>query len=118
MAHGGHHPYPRSARVNEILREVISDTLVRLADVDDELGLLTVTGVDTSPDLRQAVVFLDSLSEGAASALDAHRGQIQASVNAQTRLRRTPRLVFRADPAVASGEVVEEILRRQRDTDA
>ncbi len=117
MAHGGHHPYPRSARVNEILREVISDALVRLADVDDEIGLLTVTGVDTSPDLRQAVVFLDSLGPATAAALDAHRAQIQAAVNAQTRMRRTPRLVFRADPAVAQGEAVEEILRRRRHDD-
>ncbi|MDE3065884.1 MAG: 30S ribosome-binding factor RbfA [Acidobacteriota bacterium] len=114
MAHGSaHHPYPRSARVNEILREVISEELVRLSDVDDDLGLLTVTGVETSPDLRSAVVYLDSLEETVREALEEHRGQIQASVNAQTRLKRTPRLSFVADPAVSQGEAVEEILRRR-----
>jgi ribosome-binding factor A len=117
MAHssGSHHPYPRSARVNQILREVISDELVRISDVDDRLGLLTVTGVDTTPDMRQAMVFFDSLSETARTALEERRGQIQGAVNAQTRLKRTPKLSFRADPAVASGEAVEELLRRQRD---
>jgi ribosome-binding factor A len=38
-------------------------------------------------------------------------------VNAQTRLKRTPKLSFKADPAVASGEAVEELLRRQRHDD-
>jgi ribosome-binding factor A len=115
MAHssGGHHPYPRSARVNQILREVISDELMRVSDVDERLGLLTVTGVETSPDVRQATVFFDSLSDEAHAALEEHRRQIQGAVNAQTRLKRTPRLSFAADPAVAHGEAVEEILRRR-----
>lgn len=111
---GSHHPYPRSARVNKILREVISDELVRISDVDERLGLLTVTGVETTPDMRQAMVYFDSLSEGAKLALEERRGQIQSMVNAQTRLKRTPKLSFMADPAVARGEAVEELLRRQR----
>ena len=105
MAHssGSHHPYPRTARVNQILREVISDELVRVADLDERLGLLTVTGVDTTPDMRQATVYFDSLSDLAKAALEEHRGQIQGAVNAQTRLKRTPKLSFLADPAVATG---------------
>ena len=114
---GSHHPYPRSARVNQILREVISDELMRISDVDDRLGLLTVTGIETSPDVRQAVVFLHSISEEARAALEEHRAQLQSAVNVQTRLKRTPKLTFVADPAVASGEAVEEILRRQSHDD-
>jgi len=114
MAHSSsHHPYPRSARVNQILREVISDELLRLSDIDDRLGFLTVTGVETTPDMRQAMVYLDSLSEAAAAALAERRAQIQGSVNAQTRLKRTPKLSFMADPAIASGNAVEDVLRRQ-----
>jgi ribosome-binding factor A len=107
-----HHPYPRTARVNQILREVISEEVVRLGDVDERLGILTVTDVSTSPDLRTATVFFDSLTEQAAESLHEHRAQIQASVNVQTRLKRTPRLTFAADPAVAAGEGVDEALRR------
>ena len=119
MAHstGSHHPYPRTARVNQILREVISDELVKISDVDDRLGLLTVTGIDTSPDMRQAKVYFDSLSETARTALEELRGQIQAAVNVQTRLKRTPKLSFMADPAVASAAAVEELLRRQHHDD-
>ena len=106
------HPYPRSARVNEILREVISDVVVRLEDLDDRLGLLTVTGVETTPDLRHATVYFDTLTPEAKAALEDRRVQIQGQVNAQTKMKRTPKLDFRIDPAVRSGESVEEIIRR------
>jgi ribosome-binding factor A len=119
MAHssGSHHPYPRTARLNQILREVISEELLRISDTDERLGFLTVTGVDTSSDMRQAMVYLDSLSDAAKLALEERRGQIQGAVNAQTRLKRTPKLSFMADPAVARGSAVEEVLRRQHDDD-
>jgi ribosome-binding factor A len=118
MAHSSsHHPYPRSARVNQILREVISEELVRLSDIDERLGLLTVTGVETTADMRQAMVFLDSLGTLARDALEERRAQIQGSVNAQTRLKRTPKLSFMADPAIASGTAVEDVLRRHRHDD-
>jgi len=109
---GKSHSYPRSARVNEILREVISDVIVRLEDLDDRLGMLTVTGVETTPDMRHATVYFDSLTKEVREALEERRGQIQGQVNAQTNLKRTPKLDFRADPAVRSGESVEEIIRR------
>jgi ribosome-binding factor A len=110
-----HHPYPRTARVNQILREVISEEIIRLGDVDERLALLTVTDVEVTPDLRNATVFFDSLAGEPAEALEEHRGEIQASVNAQTRLKRTPKLAFRPDPAVAAGSSVEEIIRRLHD---
>ena len=115
MAHSSsHHSYPRSARVNQILREVISEELLRLSDHDERLGFLTVTGVETTEDMRQAMVYFDSLDSVAGEALEERRAQIQSSVNAQTRLKRTPKLSFRADPAIASGNAVEGVLRRQQ----
>jgi ribosome-binding factor A len=112
MAQDGHHSYPRAARLNQILREVISDQVVRLSDLDDRLGLVTVTGVETSPDVRFAMVFLDSLTPEVKEVLEEYRAQIQSAVNAQTRLKRTPKLTFMADPAIASGSAVEDALRR------
>jgi ribosome-binding factor A len=106
------HPYPRSARVNEILRAIISEALVRLGDVDDRLALLTVTGVEVTPDLKNATVYLDTLTDAAAEALLEYRLELQGLLNKQTRLKRTPRLTFKADPAVAAGTQVEEIIRR------
>ena len=91
---------------------------MRLGDVDERIGLLTVTGVETAADLRTAKVFMDSLSATAAEALDERRAQIQSSVNAQTRMKRTPKLSFLADPAIASGEEVERVIRRLRDDES
>ncbi len=119
MAPGpSHHPYPRSARLNQILREVISESLLRLGDTDERLELLTVTDVEITPDMRGATVFFDSLREDAALALEEHRVHLQGLVNAQTRLKRTPKLHFRADPAIASGTHVEEIIRRMHDDES
>jgi len=101
--------YPRVARVNELLREVIADELERIDD--DRVGMSTVTGVTVDPDLRHARVWFSSLSPEATVALGEHRVRLQAAVGRQARLKRTPELEFRADPGVATGDRVEDILR-------
>ena len=101
--------FPRTARVNELLREVIAEELERIDD--PRLELATVTGVTTDADLRHARVWLSSLDEEAGTALAAHRRRLQAAVGRQARLRRTPELTFQADPAVATGARVDDILR-------
>ncbi len=108
-------PYPRSLRVNQVLRQVLAEELERLADADERLRLVTVTSVDTAPDLRHATVFLSSLSEDAAEALADRRAQLQGAVARQTRMKRTPLLEFTADPAVIAGNRVEDVLRRIRE---
>jgi ribosome-binding factor A len=97
--------------VNEVLREVLAEELERLADADERLALLTVTGVETDPDLRHATVLFASLGEAARVALQESRVRLQSAVGRQVRLERTPQLAFAADPAVAGGERVEAILR-------
>jgi ribosome-binding factor A len=103
--------YPRAARVNEVLREVIAEKVERLADSDDRLALLTVTAVQAEPDLRHAVVLLASLEGEAADALEEARIRLQAAIGSQVRLKRTPQLSFAVDPAVSTGQRVEDIIR-------
>jgi ribosome-binding factor A len=93
------------------LRQVLAEELERLSDVDDRLRLATVTGVRVDPDLARATVWLSSLSDEAAEALGESRVKLQAAIGRQVRLKRTPLLAFEADPAVSSGQRVEEILR-------
>jgi ribosome-binding factor A len=104
--------YPRTARVNQVLREVIADAIERLSDSDERLELVTVTAVDCEPDLRHATVWLSSLRDEEAEALADARVRLQAQVARQVRMKRTPHLTFAPDPAVAHGQRVEEILRR------
>ncbi len=112
MPDTGGRRYPRMARVNELVREVLAEQLELLQDADDRLGLLTVTHVEVEPDLRRAKVLLSSLSEDAEEALAEYRARLQAALARQVRLRRTPQLSFAADPAAESGRRIEEILRR------
>jgi ribosome-binding factor A len=109
--HAAYH-YPRTARVNEVLRQVLADEIERLADTDERLSLATVTGVTVDPDLSHAKVWLSSLPDPLAEGLVAHRVRLQAAIGRQVRLKRTPLLAFEADPAVSSGSRVEDVLRR------
>jgi ribosome-binding factor A len=95
-----------------VLREVVADALERISDTDDDVGLLTVTGVECSSDLRAATVYLSSLSDPVADALEERRAELQHEVARQVRMKRTPKLSFVADPAVAHGAVVDDALRR------
>jgi ribosome-binding factor A len=106
--------YPRALRVNELLRQVLGEELERLADADERLRLVTITSVETSADLRSATVYLDRVGDETAAALEERRPRLQRVVGRQVRMKRTPRLRFTADPAVAEGERVEAILRRLR----
>lgn len=104
--------YPRAARVSKVLQEVVAESLERLGAGDERLTLLTVTDVVCEPDLRAATVLFASLTERQRLALADARTRLQAEVGRQVRLKRTPLLSFDADPAVASGDRIEEILRR------
>ena len=100
--------------MNEALREVLAEEL-ELVD-DPRLDLVTVTGVDSGADLRHAVVWFSALSRGTdddevVEALSRHRVRLQAAVGRQLRMKRTPELTFKGDPAIAVGTRVEDILK-------
>ena len=83
----------RMRRVNESLRQVLSEALLELKD--PRIGFVTVTGVDTSPDLRQAVVFVsvfgsEKKRNNSMSGLDAAHGVLQSRISRELRLKRTP----------------------------
>jgi len=105
------HHYPRVARLNEVLREVVAEEIERVANSDARAEMLTVTAVLCDPDLHHAKVLFASLSEDARSALEHARARLQASVAKQVKLKRTPQLSFAVDPAVVQGERVDEIIR-------
>lgn len=112
----GGREYPRTARVNEVIREIVAEALEGMADEDERLDLVTVTGVKTEPDLRHATVFYSARHEGAPEALEDHRVKLQSAIGRQARLKRTPQLAFLEDPGVATGWRIEGILRELRDS--
>ncbi len=101
-------------RVNEAVREVVSAHIA--GDLKDpRIGFVTVTGVDTSPDLRHARVYVSVLGseverEEALDGLTSARGFLQAQVGAELRMKRTPTLEFLHDPSIDHGMKIERLL--------
>ena len=96
----------RMRRVNESLRQVLSEGLLELKD--PRIGFVTVTGVETSPDLRQATVFVSVLGgekkrNASMTGLDAAHGVLQSIISRELRMKRTPTLTFQSDHAVEHG---------------
>jgi ribosome-binding factor A len=96
----------RMRRVNEAMREVVSEGVGELKD--PRIGFVTVTGVETSADLRHARVFVSVLGSEAKrrktlDGLAAAHGVLQARVARELRMKRTPQLVFEYDPTVERG---------------
>lgn len=93
-------------RVNESVRQVLAETLPELKD--PRIGLVTVTGVDTTPDLRHATVYVSVLGssrkqKASLVGLEAAHGLLQSRLARQLRMKRTPQLTFEYDPTVERG---------------
>ncbi len=104
----------RMRKVNETLREVVADEIHELKD--PRVGFVTVTGVDTSPDLRHARVYYSVLGdedEAAATreALQHSAPHIQAGIARQVRLKYVPKLHFAVDESIELGLRIDHLLR-------
>jgi ribosome-binding factor A len=93
-------------RVNESIRQVLSEGIGQLKD--PRIGFVTVTAVETSPDLRHARVYVSVLGterkrERALAGLRAAHAVLQARIARELRMKRTPQLAFEYDPSVERG---------------
>ena len=121
----GPHDYPRTARLNQLVHQIVAEELERIDD--ERLELVTVVDVVCEADLRNATVYVTGLGgpeddEAIVEALGDHRKHLQATINRQTRFKRTPELIFAADEVTRSANRIETILRDlkaddQRDPD-
>jgi ribosome-binding factor A len=106
-------PSGRMRRVDEAMREVLSDAVRDLKD--PRIGFVTVTAVDTSPDLRHATVWVSVLGDDSARRLtldglaSAH-ALLQRAVGSQLRLKNTPQLAFAYDDTAERADRVERLI--------
>lgn len=105
----------RLLKVNEALREVLSQEIAALKD--PRIGFVTVTGVETSVDLRHAKVFVSVLGgarerEHSLAGLRAAHGRLQERMAADVRIKRTPQLQFIYDESIDRGMRIESLLKR------
>jgi ribosome-binding factor A len=103
----------RMRRVNEAVKEVLGAALPELKD--PRIGFVTITGVETSSDLRHARVFVSVLGSEEKRAksirgLEAAHGPLQARLAQQLRMKRTPQLTFEYDPTVERGVRMTQLI--------
>ena len=114
-------PSPRMRKVNELVREVIAEEAAQLKD--PRIGFLTITGVDTAPNLRTARVFYSVLGDETeqketAAALASAAKRFQAAIGTQTRLKYTPVLEFRSDPAIEQALRIDALLQQIKEEES
>src|SRR5438309_11806729 len=103
----------RMRRVNESVRQVLAEALPELKD--PRIGLVTVTGVDTAPDLRHATVYVSVLGSSrkrraTLTGLEAAHGVLQSRLAHELRMKRTPLLTFEYDPSVERGVRMSQLI--------
>jgi ribosome-binding factor A len=107
----------RLLKVNESVREVVSAVIAEGLK-DPRVGFVTVTGVETSADLRHAKVFVSVLGgererTATLDGLVASHGYLQARVNAALHMKRTPQLAFVYDETTDRAMRIERLLLRE-----
>jgi ribosome-binding factor A len=101
-------------RVNEVIREVLAAAIA--TDLKDpRIGFVTITHVETSPDLRAARVYVSVLGdaeerERTLAGLRSAHGVLQGRINAELRMKRTPTLSFEYDDSLERGARISELL--------
>ncbi|MEL7208948.1 MAG: 30S ribosome-binding factor RbfA [Actinomycetota bacterium] len=110
----GPHDYPRVARLNELIRQIVAEQVELIED--ERIDLATVVAVEADPDLRHAVVYVSSVrgEEGdgeVVEALGEQRHRIQSAIGSQARFKRVPELEFRPDEVTRGAARIETILR-------
>ena len=103
--------YQRSARLNELLREIIAEELERVDD--DRLDWVSVVSVEVDNELTKARVYLSSLEQNEdeiIKVLFEYRGRFRKVIGRSARIRRVPDLTFMIDPSIRTGNRIEEIL--------
>ena len=114
----------RMRRVNESVRAVVAEAVGELKD--PRIGLVTITGVSVSPDLREGTVYVSVLGsekkrEASLAGLESAHAVVQARIARELRLKRTPHLTFEYDPSVEQGvrmsKLIDDLAPQSQDDD-
>ena len=105
----------RIGRINEEIQRELSSLLRTLKDPRLQSGLLTITHVDTTPDLRFSKIFVSALDKSQEKdmmkGLKSAAGYLRRELGTALKLRYTPELQFVADDSILQGAHILEMLR-------
>ncbi|MFD1177237.1 30S ribosome-binding factor RbfA [Paenibacillus puldeungensis] len=104
----------RTGRVSEQIKKELS-VLIQSELKDPRIGFVTVTGVEVTPDLSQAKVYLsvfgdDEKKNESLKGLEKANGFLRTELGKRIRLRHTPELIFKIDESIAYGSRIEKLL--------
>lgn len=109
----------RPERVAQMVQELLGEIFAR-GMRDPRIGLVTITGVKMSPDLREARVYWTvhgdpEQRKQTGQGLEKARGFLRHEIGTQLKLRVTPHLMFTYDEAIDRGERIEQLIRQVHD---
>ncbi len=107
-------PTARMRRINELIREVLGGAIATELQ-DPRIGFVTITAVETSPDLRTARVHVSVLGdeaqrEATLEGLASSHGVLQSAIAQEMRIKRTPKLSFHYDDSIERGARLSQLL--------
>lgn len=101
-------------RTNEDIQRVLSDLLRSIKDPRVNQGLVSITGVETTGDLRWCKVYLSVLGlsneKELMKGLKSASGWLRRELSHSLSLRYTPELVFQLDRSIETGAHINSIL--------
>lgn len=108
----------RIYKINELIKNEISQIIFK--EIDLANGILTVTAVETSPDLHQAIIWISYIGDGfekAEAELSVHEKPIQKELNRRLKLKHVPKIFFRYDKSGDYVSKINKILKNVKDSD-
>ena len=113
-------PYKRSQRVSDLIREEIAEIVMSKLK-DPRIGFVTITGVDMTPDLKQARVFVSILNENereiTLEILNSARTFIRSILSKRLKMKFIPVIEFKLDTSIEYGYKIDKLLKEIRDKD-
>jgi ribosome-binding factor A len=113
-------PYKRSQRVGDLLREEIADIIMYKLK-DPRIGFVTVTGIDMSPDLKSARVFVSILKEEerdiTLEVLNSSKNFFRSILAKRLKMKFIPHVEFRLDTSIEYGYKIDKLLKEIKDQD-
>jgi ribosome-binding factor A len=112
--HSTRRDFPRTARLNELVHQIVAEELERMDD--ERLEMVTVIAVEVESDMNAGVVYWADPTDGErdeeiGEALEEVRHRLQKAIGSQARTKRVPHLSFRPDDTTRNADRIESILR-------
>jgi ribosome-binding factor A len=112
----------RATRVGDQILKCAAGLLIQKV-MDPRVNGVTLTGVQVSNDLKNAVIFFSLIGneddiKKAQAGLDSAKGFMKREIGLYVKLRNTPDIIFKYDPTLETGNRIEKLFRKIKNEDS